>query len=52
MPTGGLGHVICMGNIRGVFFRENNPDGHTESRKSNFLPYKQVSRRDGDHEFS
>ncbi len=48
--TGGHGHVICMGNLGGVFFQENTPEGHTETHKSSFFQYKQVSVRNGDHE--
>ncbi len=51
LPTGGHGQVICMGNLRGVFSQENTPEGHTETHKSDFFPYKQVSRRNGDHEW-
>ncbi len=43
IPTGGHGHVICIGNLGGVIFsQENTPEGHTENHKSSFLPYKQV----------
>ncbi len=48
--TGGHGHVICIGDLRGVFSQENTPEGHTETHKSSFFPYKQVSGRNGDHE--
>ncbi len=51
LPTGGHGHVICMGNLRGVFSQENTPEGHTETHKSKLFPYKQVSGRNGDHEW-
>ncbi len=37
--TGGHGHVICMGDLRGVLSRENTPEGHTETHKSSFFPY-------------
>ncbi len=40
LPTGGHGHVICMGNLRGVFSQENTPEGCTEAHKSSFFPYK------------
>ncbi len=50
LPTGGQGHVICMGNLGGVFLQENTPEGLTETHKSSFFPYKQVSGRNGDHE--
>ncbi len=33
MPTGGHGHVICMGNLEGVFPQENTPEGYTETHK-------------------
>ncbi len=46
----GHGHVICMGNLGGVFSQENNPEGCTETHKSSCFPYKQVSGRNGDHE--
>ncbi len=42
MPSGGHGHVICMGNLEGVFSQENIPEGHTETDKGSFFPYKQV----------
>ncbi len=43
MPTGGHGKVICMGNLGGVFSKENTSEGHTETHKSSFFPYyKQV----------
>ncbi len=42
MPTGGHGHVICMGNLGRVLFCENTPEGHTEAHKSSFFLYKQV----------
>ncbi len=50
MPPGGHGHVICMYNLSGVFSQENTPEGHTETHKSLFIPYKQVSGINGDHE--
>ncbi len=34
----------------GDFSREDTPEGHTETHKSYFVPYKQVSGRKGDHE--
>ncbi len=51
MPTDGHGHVICMGNLEGVYSHENTPEGRTETHKSSFFAYKQVSRRNGDHEW-
>ncbi len=50
LPTGGHGHVICMGNLGGVFSQENTPEYHTETHKSSYFPYKQVSGENGDHE--
>ncbi len=40
-----------MGNLEGVFSQENTPEGCTETHKSSFIPYKQVSGRNGDHEW-
>ncbi len=40
------GQVICMGSL----FLRNPPEGRTETHKSSFCPYKQVSGRHGDHE--
>ncbi len=51
LTTGGHGHMICMANLRRSFSQENTPEGHTETHKSSFFPYKQVSGRDGDHEW-
>ncbi len=51
LPTGGHSHVICMGNLGGVFSQENTPEGCMETHKSSFCPCKQVSGRDGDHEW-
>ncbi len=53
LPTGSHGHVICIGNLRGVFSHENTPEGLTETHKRFFFfpPYKQVSGRNGDHEW-
>ncbi len=50
LPTGGHGCVICMGNLGEVFSHENTPEGRTETHKSSFFPYKQVSVRNDDHE--
>ncbi len=47
--TGGHGHVICMGNLEGVFSQENTQEGHTETHKKK-IPYKKVSWRKGDQE--
>ncbi len=30
MPIGGHGHVICMGNLGGVYSQENTPEGPTK----------------------
>ncbi len=35
----------------GVFSQYNTPEGHTETHKSLFFSYKQVSGRNGDHEW-
>ncbi len=51
MYTGGHGHLICMGNLRGVIFQENTPEGRTDTHKSSFFPYRQVSGRNCDHEW-
>ncbi len=48
--TDGHGHVICMGNLGGVLSHENTPEGCTETYKSSFFLYKQVSGSNGDHE--
>ncbi len=40
-----------MGNLGGVFSQENTPEGCTETHKSSLFPYKQVSGRNGDHEW-
>ncbi len=42
---------MCMGNQRGVFSQENTPEDHTKTYKSSFFPYKQVSGRNGDHDW-
>ncbi len=49
--TGGHGHLICMGNLGGFFSHENTPECSTETYKSSFFPYKQVSGKNGDHEW-
>ncbi len=58
LPNDGNGHesdhrqmVICMGNLEGVVTQENTPEGRKESHKRSLFPYKQVSRRNGDHEW-
>ncbi len=51
LPTGGHGHVICMGNLGGGGSCENTLEGCTETHKSYFFPYKQVSGKSGDHEW-
>ncbi len=51
LPTGGHGYVICMDNLGGVFSHVNTPIGHTETHRRSFFPYKQVSGRNGDHEW-
>ncbi len=48
--NGGHGHMICMGNLGEIFSQENAREGRTETHKSSFFPYKQVSGRNGDHE--
>ncbi len=40
-----------MSNLGGVFSQENTPEGRTETHKSSFFPYEQVSGRNGDHEW-
>ncbi len=50
-PTHGHGHVICMGNLGGAFSCENTPEACTETHKSSFSSIKQVSGRNGDHEW-
>ncbi len=49
LPFGGHGHVVCMGNLGGVFSLENTPESQTDPQKLIF-PYKQVSGTNGDHE--
>ncbi len=50
LPTGSHGHVICMGNLRGVFSQENTPERRIETHKSSIFPYKQVNGRNDDRE--
>ncbi len=50
LPTGGHGHMICMGNLGGVFSLDSTPEGRTKIHKSSLFPYKQVSGENGDHE--
>ncbi len=40
-----------MGNLGGVFSQENTPEDFTETHKSSFFPYKQISGRIGDYEW-
>ncbi len=40
-----------MSNMGGVFSQENTPEGHTDTHKSSFFPYKQMSGRNDDHEW-
>ncbi len=35
-------HLICMGNLGGVFSRDNTSEGDTETPTSSFFPHKQV----------
>ncbi len=51
LPTGGHGHLICIGNLRGLFSLENAPEGCTETHKNYLFLYKQVSGRNGDHQW-
>ncbi len=51
LPTGSHDHVICIGNLGGVFAQENTPEGHKETHKCSFFPYKQVGGKNGDHEW-
>ncbi len=45
MPTGGHGHVICMGNLGRVISQENTPEGHTETHKSSFFHINKYVRK-------
>ncbi len=47
----GQGHMIYLGNLWGVFSSGNTPEGHTETHKCSIFPYKQVSGRNGNHEW-
>ncbi len=38
-------------DLGGVLSHENTPEGCTETHKSSLFPYKQVSGRNGDHEW-
>ncbi len=40
-----------MGNLGGAFSQDDAPEGHTQTHKSSFFPYKQVRGRNGDHEW-
>ncbi len=36
--------IVCWNSdLWGVFSHENTPEGHTETHKYSFFPYKQVS---------
>ncbi len=48
LPTGGHGHVICMGNLGGCLSQENKPKSHPQKL---FFPYKQISGRNVDNEW-
>ncbi len=39
-----------MGDLVGVLSHEYTPEGCTQTHKSSFCPYKQVSGKNGDHE--
>ncbi len=45
-----FGWVILGGE--GSFSQEHTPEGHTETHKSLFFPYKQISGRNGDYEWT
>ncbi len=51
LPTGGHGHMIYMGNLKGVLSQENTPEVCIETPKSSFCPYKQLNGRNGNHEW-
>ncbi len=51
LATGGHCYVIFMGNLGKVFSCENTPESHTGTHKNSLFPYKQVSGRNGDHEW-
>ncbi len=51
LSTGGHGHVICMGNLGGVFSQKNTPEVHTETHQSSFFSIWKVSGINGDHEW-
>ncbi len=38
-------------NFMFAFSHENTPEGHTETHRSSFFPYKPVIGRSGDHEW-
>ncbi len=38
-------------NLEGIFTRENTPEGRTWPHRSSYFSYKQVSVRNGDHEW-
>ncbi len=37
LPTGGHGHVICMGNLGDILFHANTTEGCTETTKVHFF---------------
>ncbi len=43
LPTDGDGHVICMGDLGWFVLATISPEGCTETHKSSFCSYKQVS---------
>ncbi len=44
-------HLICMGDLGEFFLIIKTPKYHTETHKRILFPYKQVSGRNGDHEW-
>ncbi len=51
LPTGDHGHMICIGNLGGVFLVKILQKATQRPTKVNFFPYKQVSGRNGEHEW-
>ncbi len=51
LHTGGHHHVLCMGDLGGVTSCEITPEGCTETHKTSFFTYKQVSGRNRDCEW-
>ncbi len=43
LPIDDHGHMICMDNLGGFVSCENTLECRTETYKSTFIPYKQVS---------